>query len=127
MASGRGAPSTSPSDVRPTSITALCSRYSLTVADFNAEVSKDHILEIYSQLDKWEEVATHLGFSKADLQSIKRYSVRDESLIKLNMLQQWKSRGKLSGTSTYRCLIEALLKCKCLNTIEQVCLLLQQK
>ena len=102
----------------------LCKRFELSNDDIDKEVSGDHILEIYSQLENWKEVAAHLGLTQEDVEAIEGRAGLNEKLMKLYMLQEWKRKNKIKGAATYRVLLEALLKCDCANTVVKVCELL---
>ena len=100
--------------------------YKLSNDDIDKQVSDDHINEIYPQLEKWKLVAHHLGLSGPDLEAIEQKAQGDIRVMRLYTLQEWKSKGILSGTATYRILLEALLKSGSSNSAVQVCRLLQQ-
>ena len=102
----------------------LCKRYKLSDEDIDKEVSDDHILEIYPQLENWKRVAAHLGLTQADVQAIEGRARPDEELMRLYMLQEWKAKKRLDGTATYQVLLNALIKCNCSTTALQVCELL---
>ena len=102
----------------------LCKRHKLSDNDINKEVSKEHIGEVYPQLEKWELVAHHLGLSGPDIEAIKYKAMYDVELMRLYTLQKWKSKGTLDGTAVYRVLLEALLKSGSSNSAVQVCRLL---
>ena len=103
----------------------LCKRFELSNDDINKEVSDDHILEIYRTLDKWRLVAAHLGLTKADVQAIvSQAALEGEELMRLYMLQEWKAKKTLDGSTTYQVLLEALTKCSCSESALQVCRLL---
>ena len=103
----------------------LCKRFDLTDDDIDMEVSNEHIKEIYSQLKKWRRLAVHLSFTGADIAQIAREANQDVALLmKLYMLQQWKSKGKLDKIASYRVLLNALLECTCTESAVQLCELL---
>ena len=103
----------------------FCSKFGLTSEVIDKEVSDDYILEIYHQLEKWEEVAIHLGLTPADIEVIESKTVRDVELKRFHMLQKWKNKGIATGAAvTYRVLIKALLKCECPRTASMVCKLI---
>ena len=85
------------------------------------EVSDDDILEIYPQLERWRLVAAHL---RVDVQTIETRARGDEELMRLYSLQEWKKKERLDGTATYQVLLNALIKCKCSESVIQVCKLL---
>ena len=99
--------------------------FELSSEDIDKEVCHDDILEIYHQLEKWEEVAIHLGLTHADIEVIEGKSMRDVQLKRFHMLQMWKSKGITTGTAvSYRVLIQALLKCECSSSAISICNLL---
>ena len=100
----------------------LCKK--MSERDLNKEVSDQHILEIYPQLENWKRVAAHLGLTRADVQAIDSGARPDEKLMRLNMLQEWKSKKMLDGTDTYGALLNALIQCGCTESANQVCQLL---
>ena len=102
----------------------LCKRFELSNEDIDKEVSDEHILEIYPQLEKWKRVAAHLGLTQADVQAIEGRARPDEELMRLYMLQEWKAKKKFDGTVTYHILLKALIKCNCTESATQVCELL---
>ena len=102
----------------------LYRKYKLDNDHTNKEVSDDHILEIYPQLEKWKRVAAHLGLTQADVQAIEREGWPDEELMRLYMLRKWKTRKRLHGTATYQVLLKALTKCNCSESAIHVCELL---
>ena len=101
----------------------LCTMYGLSSEDIDKDVSDNDILEIYRQLEKWEEVANHLGLTPADIEVIN--AEHDVQLKRLHMLQTWKSKGIATGTAvSYRVLIQTLLKCECSSSAVSVCKLI---
>ena len=102
----------------------LCKRFQLSNDDIDKEFSDEHIFEIYYQLEKWKLVAAHLGLTQADVQAIESMAWRDEELMRLYMLQEWKRKKRLDGTATYQVLLKALIKCNCSGSALQVCELL---
>ena len=103
----------------------LCKRFELSDEDIDKEVSDDHILKIYPQLEKWKRVAAHLGLTQADVQAIESGAKPDEELMRLYMLQEWKKKKRLDGKATYQVLLEALIECSCSESAIQVCKLLR--
>ena len=99
---------------------ALCSRFNLSDDDIKKEVSDDHILQIYPQLEKWKRVAAHLGLTRADIGAIESEARPDEELMRLYMLQKWKEKKTLDGTASYQVLLEALISCTCSKSAVQV-------
>ena len=95
----------------------LCKQSGLTSDDIDKEVSDEHILEFYPLLKRWKLVAAHLGLMQED---IRYFHITEEELKRLYMLQDWK-RIKRHGIATYKVLLEALIKCKCSESAEQVC------
>ena len=114
---------------RPSQLAELCKRFKLSKDDIDKEVSNEHILEIYLQLENWRLVAVHLGLTQADIQTIFSQAVLEgETLMRLYMLQEWKRKKILDGTATYRVLLKALIKCNCSESAIQVgTLLIEQK
>ena len=103
----------------------LCKRFGLSNDSIDKEISDDHILEIYPQLEKWRLVAAHLGLTKTDVQAIvSQASLEGEELMRLYMLQEWKAKKTLDGAATYQVLLEALIKCGCSKSATHVCQLL---
>ena len=75
-------------------------------------------------------MAAHLGFVKADIEAIeypdkKRMlhyrSYCSNKVMTLYILQEWKTKEGIDRATTYRVLLEALIKCKCLTSAEQLC------
>ena len=103
----------------------LSERFELSTDNTDKEVSDEHVLEIYSQLEKWRLVAAHLGLTKADIEAIECGArPPDEEVMRLHMLQEWKRKKRLDGTATYQVLMNALIKCKCSDSTSLVCKLL---
>ena len=102
---------------------AILERNGLTYDDIDQECSDDDILEIYQDLEKWEEVASHLRLKRTDIEDIKQEATAN--LRRLYTLQKWKSVGTIRDNSaTYRVLIKALLKCGLADLAQTVCELL---
>ena len=91
------------------------------------EISEEDILEIYPQLENWLQVAPLLGLTPPDLEAIKHKAMGDVKLMRMYMLQEWKSRSLLSGQDTYRVLLDALVKSQSTKTVKHVCEMLQRK
>ena len=108
-----------------TEIDALLSNNGLTYKDVDEECTKDHIFKISLQLEKWELVATRLGLTPAEIEAIK-YNNQNIEMMRLNCLKKWKSKALLSGTATYRVLLQALLDCGCNDQAKQACSLLKE-
>ena len=104
----------------------LCKKFELRSDDIDKEVSDEHINEIYSQLEKWEEVANHLGLTGPDIEGIVRKASSFVGLMRLYTLQEWKKKKKINKTNTYQVLLEALLKCGCTSSAEDLCKLLKK-
>ena len=104
----------------------LLKQYNLTINDITKEVTDDHIKEIYSQMENWEQVANHLGLTRPDIQVIEGKAGRDVVKMRMYTLQDWKSKpeNRISGTVTYQVLLEALLSSSCITTAFKVCELL---
>ena len=111
----------------PPQLVELCKRFELSSDDIDKEVSDKHILKIYPQLKNWRRVAAHLGLTQADVQAIEGRAKSDEELMRLYMLQEWKTKKRLDGTATYQVLLEILIECGCSESAIQVCELLAQK
>ncbi len=47
-------------------------------------------------------------------------------MLRYNSLKKWKSKNLLSGTATYRVLLQALLDCGCNDQAKQACPLLKE-
>ena len=103
----------------------LCNRFELSDDDIDKEVNDKHIRKIYSQLEKWKRVAAHLDLAQKDVEAIESRARPDEELMRLYMLQEWKTKNKINETATYQVLLEALLECSCSNSAVKVCELLQ--
>ena len=99
-------------------------QYKLQKEHIDAEVSDEHIREIYIQLDDWRRVALHLGLIKRDIQAIENWARPNEQLMRLEMLMQWKRQNILDNAATYRQLIKALVECDCMESAIQVCQLI---
>ena len=108
-----------------TEVDALLSSNGLTYKDGNRECKDDHILNISMQLEQWELVATWLGLTAAEREAIKGNNQTIE-MMRYNTLKKWKSKALLSGTATYRVLLQALLDCGCNDQTKQVCSLLKE-
>ena len=80
----------------------LLERYNLTIEVISKEVSDDHIKEIYSQMENWEQVANHLGLTGPDIQAIEGRAGKDVVKMRMYTLQDWKSKpeNRISGTVT---------------------------
>ena len=118
-------PQTSNIGLQVSQLEVLRRQFSLTMDDIDKEVSNDDILEIYHQLEKWEEVAVHLGLTPAEIEVIEGKAMRDVELKRFHMLQKWKNKGIAAGTAvSYRVLIQALLKCECSSSAIFVCKLI---
>ena len=103
----------------------LCKRHRLSNDDINKEVSDEHILAVYPRLEKWKQVAAHLGLTQEDVTVIEGRARTDEELMRMYMLLEWKNRNQINGAATYQVLLEALLKCRCSNSAVEVCTLLE--
>ena len=80
-----------------------------------------HILDIYSKILDWRLLAAHLGFKRPDIIVIETAARHNEKLMRLYTLQEWKTKGKIDETDTYRNLIEAMIKADCLDSALEVC------
>ena len=103
----------------------LCEAFNLCTEDIDKEVSREHILKIYFQLERWRRVAAHLGLTQADIQAIESKAKSDEVLTRLYMLQEWKAKNSINKTATYRVLLDVLLQCECSDLAVEVCELLK--
>ncbi|XP_064392770.1 uncharacterized protein LOC135340370 isoform X3 [Halichondria panicea] len=108
-----------------TKVDALLSSNGLTCTDGNKECKDDHILNISMQLEQWELVATWLGLTAAEREAIKGNNQTIE-MMRYNTLKKWKSKALLSGTATYRVLLQALLDCGCNDQAKRACSLLKK-
>ena len=108
-----------------TEVDALLSSNGLTCTDGNKECKDDHILNISEQLEKCELVATRLGLTPAEIEAIE-YNNRTIEMMRYKTLKKWKCKALLSGTATYRVLLQALLDCGCNDQAKQVCSLLKE-
>ena len=108
-----------------TEVDALLSSNGLTCKDGNRECRDEHIFEISLQLEQWELVATRLGLTPAEIEAIE-YNNRTIEMMRYNTLKKWKSKALLSGTATYRILLQALLDCGCNDQAKRVCSLLKE-
>ncbi len=109
-----------------TEVDALLSNNGLTCTDGNKECKDDHILNISLQLEKWELVAAWLGLTAAEIEAIKYNNQCNIEMMRLNCLKKWKSKALLTGTATYRVLLQALLALSCNDQAKQVCSLLKE-
>ena len=62
------------------SIEHLFQKRGLSTADIDQGCSNEHILEIYQNLEKWEQVSMHLGLKRADVIAIKQVLLIVQSL-----------------------------------------------
>ena len=69
-------------------------------------------------------VANHLGLSQADIESIEFRARDNMKMMRLYTLKEWKDKGVLDETATYRVLLEALLLSGNEKTAFEVCKLL---
>ena len=103
-----------------TQLEELYSQFSLRKEDYAKVVSDEHIAEIYTQLEKWEQVGTHLGFTQAEIVAIKEFASTDKELMRLCMLQCWKKKNS-KKTATYQILLKTLLQCGCTMSAVNIC------
>ena len=107
-----------------TKLHVFCTHHGLTSNEIDQKVSDEHILEIYVQMVNPILVATHLGLSQADIESI-QFKARDSmKMMRLYILLDWKEKGTLDETPTYRVLFKALLNSGNSKTALEVCKLL---
>ena len=99
----------------------LCARFGLEIGIINNEVTDEHILQIYPQLENWKRLALHLGFTHPNVKAIENEAQLDEKLGRVYLLQKWKEKGKINGTATYQVLIKAMLDAECLDSAEKLC------
>ena len=99
----------------------LCKQFKLTSDDIDKEVNDEHILKFYPLLENWKRLAVHLGLDQAKFRAIQYAAWPDEELMKLSILQEWKGEKKLEYKAKYQILLEALIKCNCLDSAVQVC------
>ena len=99
----------------------LCKQFKLTSDDIDKEVNDEHIRKIYPLLENWNRLAVHLGLTRAEFQAIQSAAWPDEELVKLRILQEWKREKKMEEKAKYQILLEALIKCNCLDSAVQVC------
>ena len=102
-------------------------RPKLTYGDLDKKVSDEHIRDIYQQMDKWQQVASHLGLTDAEVETIQQENNYKVELMRLHVLKKWKKKEMLSGKATYGALIEALLKCGCAESVIRLCKLLVEQ
>ncbi len=108
-----------------TKVYALLSSNGLTYKDGNRECRDEHICGISLQMENWELIATLLGLTPAEIEAIK-YDNQSIKMMRYNSLKKWKSKALLSGTATYRVLLQALLDCGCNDQAKQACSLLKE-
>ena len=67
-------------------------------------------------------MGAHLGLTQADIVKIESQAKPDKELMKLYMLQKWKTmRIQERGTPTCQVLLDALLKCGCTASAITIC------
>ena len=98
----------------------FCKAHNLDIKYIDKEVSDDHILEIYPQLENWKRVAAYLGLTQADVEAIEGRARPGKPLMRLYMLQEWKKKKRLHDSATYQVLLEALIKCDCTESAIKV-------
>ncbi len=108
--------------IQHTTVNTLLSSNGLGFEDVNTECRYDHLYEISKQLENWEQVVMRLGLTQDDIDLIKR---NNPSMMRrrLDSLNKWKS---MTGTATYRVLLQALLGCGYNDQATQVCSLLKK-
>ena len=102
----------------------LLEQHDLTIDVISQEVSDDHIKEIYSQMENWEQVANHLSLTQPDIQAIEGRAEKDVVKMRMYTLQEWKKKNMISKEATYQVLLEALLKSSSNASAIKVCELL---
>ena len=98
----------------------LLEQHNLTIEDISKEVSDDHINEIYSQMENWEQVANHLSLTRPDIRAIESRAGRYDVEKRMYTLQDWKNKNKVNKEATYQVLLEALLKSSSNNSAIKV-------
>ena len=111
--------------MRTSGLKDLLEKTGVASSDIDQELNDNHILKIYSNLEKWERVCAHLGLKQADITAIKRDAANDTELMRLYALRKWKSVSVLRGTDTFQVLLKALLECGCTEHALEVCELLR--
>ncbi|XP_064382042.1 uncharacterized protein LOC135330979 isoform X2 [Halichondria panicea] len=104
------------------SVEEFISKFGIVGYEIDQECSDDQILDIYHDLEKWEQVACHLGLKATDIEEIEYKAMREVELMRLHTLKKWKRKDP--SNATYRVLLTALLKCGCANSAEQLCKLI---
>lgn len=78
--------------------------------------SHDHLIDLASNLDRWEMIAILLQIPNSEIESIKM--VRDVGVQRIRMLECWKQRN--GSAATYEVLARALLKISRTDLAEKV-------
>ena len=78
--------------------------------------SDDHVMEISSQLDKWEALALTLRLPSTEIENIKNSG--DVEMQRYNLFKRWKQR--CGSMATYRALVKALLQINRTDLAEEV-------
>ena len=99
----------------------LCVEVGVTLHQLNKPCSSEHINDITLFLDSWQNVASHLGLSNAEVEAAKM-NANSEEERRQKILATWKS--KFAFKANYRVLIDALLKIGKADQAEMVCRIL---
>ena len=106
--------------MEPPTLDDLVERLNIPLGLLDQACSDDHFASISLYLD-WRRVAPHLGLDKTDIAEIE--SKMTDSEKRLETLQKWQM--KFAYKTTYRVLVQVLLKVGCAGHAERVCRLLQ--
>ena len=79
-------------------------------------INHDHLIDLASNLDRWEMVAILLQIPNSEIESIKM--LRDIGVQRIRMLECWKQRN--GSAATYKALVKALLKISRIDLAEKV-------
>ena len=106
--------------MEPPTLDDLVERLNIPLGLLDQACSDDHFTSISLYLD-WRRVAPHLGLDKTDIAEIESKTTDSEK--RLETLQKWQM--KFAYKTTYRVLVQVLLKVGCAGHAERVCRLLQ--
>ena len=105
----------------------FCKKHGLTEDIILREVSEEHILKIYDQLENWKKTlmnwrrgALSLGLSLDDLLNIE-YPLKEPEERILYTFGKWKELGNQKKTCTYEILLKAVLETEPRKTADSVC------
>ena len=90
--------------------------------DIDKMCSDEHIREIARNIEKWELIAEPLGLRDTHIEVIHKEHRDDVEVQRVKCLKKWKKMFEFKAT--YRCLIEACLKCERAELAVSVCTLL---